>query len=760
MDTSSGKRYMAALCCLLMGLCAVGYGKIIYVEDNIAWLDEGTSWVSAFTHLQDALAVAEPGDEIRVAQGVYKPDRGGGTTPGDRRAAFFLPEGVTVSGGYAGLFAPDPNARDTARYVTALSGDLLDDDVVVADPCELYNAPNRTDNSTHVLIVEQVSSETVLDGFTVTGGHAWPESRGRGHGTPAGGGGLWIISGSPVVRNCVFTHNVAWAGGGVSVLDGSPRIHDCRFSLNGANGDGGGLFCDADSIELVRCVFERNCATDEGGGLYSGSSEVRLRDCIFAENRAGAGGGMMASTRGRLELTRCEYVNNRAYEGAGLKVRTFSSSPPALFVDCTFSRNEADLQYPRPGYVPEPMAAQGGGLLFSGSQAELKGCVFTANVAEQGAGLDVDVDDRCDLTNCLWACNLGGAVHARVGVLAIDRCTLCSNRAQEGGLVACVDAAGRSPADVSVMVTNSILRDDACEFCVFNCDLEDLTVTYSNVEGGWPGEGNIDVEPHFVSPGGWPRLGDSWVEGDYHLKSQAGRWDPLAREWVVDEVTSPCIDAGDPTDSIGEELFPDGGAVNMGAYAGTTQASKSYFGEPLCSMNLAGDTNGDCRIDLADLLTVLSHWWPAGPVIEEGPRVTFIEPADGATLELASEPITIMAEISPAATVAKVVFHISHTTDTFTYHGQCEGLQERNRWSVDWYWSGDSERLLSGEHVIVFSPSRNTDTHLFPFWRLSTGSFTFPDGEYGISAEITDHEGRTAVSPARTVTLRRKRVSR
>jgi hypothetical protein len=49
--------------------------------------------------------------------------------------------------------------------------------------------------------------------------------------------------------------------------------------------------------------------------------------------------------------------------------------------------------------------------------------------------------------------------------------------------------------------------------------------------------------------------------GDYHLKSQAGHWDANSASWVKDEVTSPCIDAGDPASPIGLEPFPNGGRI-------------------------------------------------------------------------------------------------------------------------------------------------------------------------------------------------------
>jgi predicted secreted protein len=64
------------------------------------------------------------------------------------------------------------------------------------------------------------------------------------------------------------------------------------------------------------------------------------------------------------------------------------------------------------------------------------------------------------------------------------------------------------------------------------------------------------------------------------LKSEYGRWNPNTRTWVVDDVTSPCIDAGDPNMPVGDEPFPSGIRINMGAYGGTTEASKSISDIP------------------------------------------------------------------------------------------------------------------------------------------------------------------------------------
>jgi len=127
----------------------------------------------------------------------------------------------------------------------------------------------------------------------------------------------------------------------------------------------------------------------------------------------------------------------------------------------------------------------------------------------------------------------------------------------------------------------------------------DIHINYSDVcNEVWAGAGNINADPIFADPN----------NGDYHLKSQAGRWDANEGRWTKDDVTSPCIDAGDPASPIGLEPFPNGGIINMGAYGGTEQASKSYFGKPTCETIVAGDINGDCVVNFKDFAFMAFHW--------------------------------------------------------------------------------------------------------------------------------------------------------
>jgi hypothetical protein len=149
--------------------------------------------------------------------------------------------------------------------------------------------------------------------------------------------------------------------------------------------------------------------------------------------------------------------------------------------------------------------------------------------------------------------------------------------------------------------SNTQIQDRGSHVTISYCDIEggrdaiSISGSYSTVT--WQ-QGNIDTDPQFVDPN----------NNDYHLKSQAGRWDAISESWVEDDNTSPCIDAGEPTSPIGYEPFPNGGVINMGAYGGTAEASKSYFGEPVCETIVAGDINGDCRVDFVDFQLLAYHW--------------------------------------------------------------------------------------------------------------------------------------------------------
>src|SRR5688572_3138013 len=116
-------RPLAAAACLLASPATV-LADIVYVDDSATGANDGSSWENAFRKLRPALTVAQAGDTVRVAQGVYAPANAGGS----RAATFSVPDSVRVVGGYAGDGAVDPDAFDPDTFITTLTGDLNGDD--------------------------------------------------------------------------------------------------------------------------------------------------------------------------------------------------------------------------------------------------------------------------------------------------------------------------------------------------------------------------------------------------------------------------------------------------------------------------------------------------------------------------------------------------------------------------------------------------------------------------------------------------------
>jgi beta propeller repeat protein len=188
------------------------------------------------------------------------------------------------------------------------------------------------------------------------------------------------------------------------------------------------------------------------------------------------------------------------------------------------------------------------------------------SMATAGTGRIVN-RNAATISNCVIAGNRGQGIHGDNP--EISNCTIVENR-QEG-----IHA-------YAPKVVNSILWLNGAD--VDNTQIRGARATaaisYCDVEGGWPGEGNLDADPLFVALGSW--AGAAWTPGDYHLRSAGWRWDAGQGLWVSDDVTSPVIDAGDPASVLFDEPLtapqdPGGPIINqrinMGAYGGTAEAS-------------------------------------------------------------------------------------------------------------------------------------------------------------------------------------------
>jgi predicted outer membrane repeat protein len=333
---------------------------------------------------------------------------------------------------------------------------------------------------------------------------------------------------------------------------------------------------DANSVVQGFTVTEGYLETEDGGAFYCVDSSPTIRDCVITSNVARQGAGI-AACRSEIRVEDCIVVGNIA-----------SFTPWDWFYGGAGQR--------------------GGGMALYDGHSQVVNCLVVGNVAtSQGGGIYCSGSHQ--FVNCTVAGNrtgrggIGGGISCGPGGNN-NTAHLCSS-------VVWGNIADRNGNDIDLLgepvlfamrlrVLNTLLGDEP----------DDVYDPFAHISGQW-----LVGNPLFMSDGYWDPNGtpdkpgdDFWVDGDYHLKSQAGRWDPNSQNWVQDDVTSPCIDAGDPNDPIGDEPFPNGGRINMGDYGGTAEASKSYFGEPVSETVIAGDINGDGKVDWRDLEILSRHW--------------------------------------------------------------------------------------------------------------------------------------------------------
>lgn len=321
-------------------------------------------------------------------------------------------------------------------------------------------------------------------------------------------------------------------GGGIYSWGGRPQIKNCRITKNDAGG-GGGIFIRyaPESALIDHCTIFENTA-GSGGGLYLQESEVQVKDCIISSNEVeafvGGDAGAMATYYGTVEMTRCRLNNNTsAYEGGAvwthLTTLTFNQCEIrgnfALRGAGIFSNWCQDLILTTTTITDNEATELGGGIYWDGYHGSITNSIVARNAAPTGAGL--------------W-------LSSRLP-LSIENCTITDNLAAQGGGMF-------GGGDVSVR--NTILWNNGPDQIVNFPGLG--TVTYSDVEGGFVGTGNIDADPTFIRYHGFDQL----------LKPD-----------------SPCVDAGDPSieDEISDwhpqwpQRYPNGSQSDMGAYGGSNR---------------------------------------------------------------------------------------------------------------------------------------------------------------------------------------------
>ncbi|MBL7186538.1 MAG: hypothetical protein ISS70_09440 [Phycisphaerae bacterium] len=300
-------------------------------------------------------------------------------------------------------------------------------------------------------------------------------------------------------------------GAGMFNRYGTPQIIDCTFRENSASSNGGGMYNDRANPSLINCAFVRNYVEDKGGGMNNYQSAPDLTNCTFEGNSALYGGGGMHNDESNPSLANCAFTENSARYGGGM----YSDASDPVLTNCIFTRNYG-IDY-------------GGGLYNTlDSSLILGNCIFTENRAHiYGGGISTNRSD-----------------------LILANCTFVRNSAPDGSSLACNSNEQKGRSDVAL--TNCILRDSDNPIWVY--DRSTVDVSYSNIFGGWPGEGNIDANPRFVD-------------------AYSHRVPGTAQDDLRLAPSSPCIDSGDPgyVSGLDETDFDanpriTAGRIDMGAY--------------------------------------------------------------------------------------------------------------------------------------------------------------------------------------------------
>ena len=281
-----------------------------------------------------------------------------------------------------------------------------------------------------------------------------------------------------------------------------------------------------------------NAGNDYTVFYLDGDEDVSIEGLSILNGSSVNGGGIYCTNSSTADFTDVNIRNNFASENGG-------------GVYCYYSQVTFDNAYI---YSNNSLLSGGGIANTAGSTLTMQNSTINSNTAENGAGIycggsNMDLDNANIFNND--ASNYGGGFYIYMGdgmTHNLDSCVICDNTATQGsGFYIYVEM-----MPFAVNLVNCIVCDEITEFSPYKYD--SFSATYSNVNGGCEGEGNIDVPPIFVDT----------ANGNYRLQS-----------------SSDCIDAGNPDPAFNDPEDPASPGNALSPAMGTIRADMGSFGGPL-----------------------------------------------------------------------------------------------------------------------------------------------------------------------------------
>ncbi|TKC63648.1 DUF1565 domain-containing protein [Pedobacter hiemivivus] len=417
----------------------------IYVSEGAtAGRKDGSNWPNAFTDLQLALGQATAGDQIWVAKGNYSPGLLVTST-------FAMKENVKIYGGFAGT-EENLAARDTSLIHTS-NKSILDGSQGVAS----YHVVSST---------TAVTSETILDGFTISGGRtltttstSYPNVPDQG--VNYYGAGIYTSLGRPIFNNLILTNNTALFGGGAFVLSGVATFTNTKFIANstiGNLGRGAALYNHTGGITVDKVLFEGNTIT-AGSSTYGGaifnSGTALISNSTFKDNITNGtgyayGGALYSNSSLAVKISNTTFTGNQALNGGAV----YNNVGSPEFTNVTFKSNRsrgmggavtsAGTPLFERVYFIDNESTQHGGALYTSGAARLNNVMFSrnrivaaSNVAAYGGAMFAAT--TATLTNVTFSNNSisriavgGGALYRSSGTVSVSNSIFWGNTRAEG----------------------------------------------------------------------------------------------------------------------------------------------------------------------------------------------------------------------------------------------------------------------------------------------------------------------------------------